>query len=205
MNNPLLNIKSHSADVPNFYYTNRIIQHPDVSIGDYTYGVPNLWTAKSGVRITIGKFCSIGQSASITVFSEHHLDHLSMYPFASLPTDWPAVVGVAKPEFVRGDVVIGNDVWIGSNSTILGGVTIGDGAVFGAHAVVAKDVAPYSVVVGNPIREIRKRFSEENIKKLLEIKWWDWPAEKIKKNVGLLISNDIEALYAVRDISNLET
>ena len=192
-------MQSHSTDVPNFYYTNRIIQHPDVSIGDYTYGVPNLWTAKPGVRITIGKFCSIGQNASITVFSEHHMDYLSTYPFASLPTTWPAAVGVAKPDFVRGDVVIGNDVWIGSNATILGGVTIGDGAVIGAYAVVAKDVAPYSVVVGNPIREIRKRFSDDVIAKLLEIQWWDWPIEKIKKHANLLVSNDFDKLYAVMD------
>ncbi|MCB0625276.1 MAG: CatB-related O-acetyltransferase [Saprospiraceae bacterium] len=94
----------------------------------------------------------------------------------------------------KGNIVIGNDVWIGYKAVILAGVTIGDGAIVGSHAVVTKDVEPYSIVGGNPAREIRKRFPAAQIDLLLQLRWWDWPAEKITENLHLLTSNDPEAL-----------
>lgn len=94
----------------------------------------------------------------------------------------------------KGDTVIGNDVWIGENVTILPGVHIGDGAIIGANSVVSKDVKPYSIVAGNPIKEIKKRFNDEQIKILENIKWWDWDIDKILNNLDVILSNDIEKL-----------
>ena len=91
----------------------------------------------------------------------------------------------------KGDIVIGNDVWLGYRSVILAGVTIGDGAIVGAYSVVTKDVPPYTIVAGNPAKEIRRRFSEAEIARLLELRWWDWPIEKITENVHLLTGNTV--------------
>ena len=97
----------------------------------------------------------------------------------------------------KGDVHIGNDVWIGYKATIMAGVSIGDGAIIAANSTVTKDVAPYAIVGGNPAAEIRRRFSDDMIHKLLEMKWWDWPVEKITKHVQLLTSNEVDELYAI--------
>ncbi len=94
----------------------------------------------------------------------------------------------------KGDTTVGNDVWIGHKATIMAGVTIGDGAIIAAHSLVTKEVAPYSIVGGNPAREIRKRFTEDQIKKLLEIQWWNWNIEKITNNVHNLTSNNFDFL-----------
>ena len=118
---------------------------------------------------------------------------ISTYPFAIFGEDWSnAMEGKAYPG--KGDTKIGNDVWIGYGATIMPGVTIGDGAIIATKSVVTKDVAPYAIVGGNPAKEIRKRFSEDEIKALLEIQWWDWPIEKITENVQLLTGNDVEAI-----------
>jgi len=190
--------KPHSKDVPGMYYTNKAISHPNISIGEYTYGVPIILIDKPSNRLTIGKFCSIGVNVNINILAEHNYELLSTYPFSLLKTDWPKAAG-KQESWIKGDIIIGNDVWIGNNSYILGGVVIGDGAVIGANAVVAKDVAPYSIVVGNPAQQIRKRFSDEIINKLLEIRWWDWPLEKIQQHADKLVSSDIDALCKVKD------
>jgi virginiamycin A acetyltransferase len=122
---------------------------------------------------------------------------MTSYPFPAIPDEWgqaehlkiEASITAKKP-----DVVIGNDVWIGYGATILSGVEIGDGAIIGAMAVVAKNVEPYSIVAGNPARLIRKRFDEETIRKLLEIRWWDWPAEKINKNLDVICSDNVSEM-----------
>lgn len=94
----------------------------------------------------------------------------------------------------KGDIVIGNDVWIGYEAVILSGVTIGDGAIIGTRAVVTKDVPSYTIVGGVPAKPIRKRFDEETIQKLEEIRWWDWEEERIKKNIQAIQSGDINML-----------
>ena len=161
-----------------------------VSVGDYTYGTPLIEAFDETDRLTIGKFCSFAPNVTILLGGEHRSDWISTYPFPALWEDKP-IEGHRKS---KGAVVIGNDVWIGQNALILSGVTIGDGAVIGAGCVVSKDVEPYAIVVGNPQRVIRKRFNDEEIAKLLELKWWDWPIERIKENVYTLCSPDLCSL-----------
>jgi virginiamycin A acetyltransferase len=120
-------------------------------------------------------------------------DALTPYPFAVFGNGWEkAMDNKSYPS--KGDIHIGNDVWIGYNATIMAGVTIGDGAIIATNSTVVKDVAPYSVVGGNPAQEIRKRFPEEVIAKLLELKWWDWDIEKITRNVQYLTGNKLDEL-----------
>ena len=123
---------------------------------------------------------------------------MSTFPFAAFPDDWPAASSFADrdiEEGSKGDVIIGNDVWIGFGALILSGVRIGDGAVIGAGAVVTTDVEPYSIVIGNPARLTKKRFDDETILKLLEIGWWDWPVDKIRQNISIINGEDISKIF----------
>ena len=137
-------------------------------------------------KLVIGKFCSIACRAKFLFNSANHtLSSLSTYPFPIFFDEW----GLEKSDVAaawdrKGDIVIGNDVWIGYEAVILAGVTIGDGAVIGARAVVTKDVPPYAIVGGVPARVIRSRFPEETVKALLRLKWWDWPAERIPEKLA---------------------
>lgn len=171
-----------------------------LSIGERTYGTPSIIMGRTGAKITIGNYCSIANDAQINIYPEHRMDWITTYPFVRLKNEWPSVAHMSILESVpfRGNITIGNDVWIGSSALILGGATIGDGAVIGAHAVVAKDVAPYSVVVGNPAREIRKRYSNDDIALLLEMRWWNWPEDKIMEYLPIICSgdeNNVKNLY----------
>lgn len=160
------------------------------SIGDWSYGVPNVLGAFRAPNdlLTIGKFCSFADCVTIILFADHNVDWATTYPFSALP-DWVACAGgrVGHPK-TKGKVVIGNDVWIGHGATILSGVIIGDGAVVAAQAVVSKDVLPYHIVAGNPAQVVKTRFPTIIIEKLLELKWWDWPEEKIKQKMDFLCS-----------------
>ncbi len=189
-NKPATIRPSDSKDVANFHFTKKLIKHPQVSIGDYTYGNPRIHWLMPGQLVIIGKFCSIAPAVELIVGGNHRPDFITTYPFAALPTDWPGAKG--KTPISKGDIVIGNDVWIGQGAKILSGVTVGDGAVIGAYAIVAKDVAPYAIVVGNPAKEIKKRFDDETIYRLLAVKWWDWDIANIHRLTPLLSSNDIE-------------
>lgn len=127
--------------------------------------------------------------------ASHTLSSLSTYPFPLFFQEW----GLEKKNVTdawdnKGDIVIGNDVWIGYEAVILAGVTIGDGAIIGARAVVTKDVPPYTVVGGVPAKPIKLRFSEETISSLLKLQWWNWPEEKIARNIGAIQSGNIEQL-----------
>lgn len=164
-------------------------------IGEHTYGVPRVVFPDG--KLKIGKFCSLAWDVTIFLGGNHRVDWIATYPFPSSHDKWPNARGVEKFLTTRGDVIIGNDVWIGSDVIILSGVTIGDGAVIGVGSVVTSDVPPYSIVGGNPAKVIRKRFSDEAIEKLLKIKWWDWPSEKINENVHILMSGDIDKLEQI--------
>jgi virginiamycin A acetyltransferase len=147
-----------------------------------------------GDKLVIGKFCMIASDVTFIMNGANHLtDAISTYPFAIFGAGWEeAMAGREYPR--KGDIVVGNDVWIGYNATIMAGVTIGDGAIIATNATVVKDVAPYTVVGGNPARAIRQRFPDETIAKLLELRWWDWDIERITANVGGLTGNRLEDL-----------
>lgn len=186
-------------------FLKNIIKNQNIIVGDYTYyddfenvenferNVKYLFDF-SGDKLIIGKFCMIASDVSFIMNGANHLtDAVSTYPFAVFGHGWSqAMEGKTYPH--KGDTVIGNDVWLGHKAVLMPGVTIGDGAIVAAHAVVTKDVAPYAIVGGNPAKVLRMRFSEAQIEQLLAIRWWDWEVEKITRNVHLLTANDLEAL-----------
>jgi len=163
-------------------------------IGDFTYGTPRILKYNSNNTLKIGKFCSIAEGVKIFLGGEHKTNNTSTYPFIER-LNW----GHTETEFSKGDVIIGNDVWICEGATILSGVEIKDGAIIGAGAVVSKSVEPYSIVVGNPGQTIKKRFNEKTIKKLCKIKWWDWNTNKIKRNTHLLTQSPEKFLNKIKN------
>jgi virginiamycin A acetyltransferase len=186
-------------------FLKNIIKAPNISIGDYTYyddfrSVDNFRKNVrylfdfTGDKLIIGKFCMIASDVQFIMNGANHLTNaISSYPFAIFGQGWQeAMDGKAYPS--KGNTVIGNDVWLGYKAAIMPGVTIGDGAIIGAYAVVTKDVPPYTIVAGNPAVTIRRRFSEADIERLLNIRWWEWPIEKITRNVQLFTGNDINGL-----------
>ena len=186
-------------------FLKNIIKNPNIIVGDFTYydDFENVENFEKNVKyhfdfigdkLIIGKFCMIASGVTFIMNGANHLtSSLSSYPFAIFGNGWEnAMTGKTYPH--KGDVIVGNDVWIGYNATIMAGVTIGDGAVIAANSPVVKDVAPYSIVGGNPAVEIKKRFSEQQISKLLALKWWDWDIEKITRNVMYLTDNELDKL-----------
>ncbi len=182
-------------------YLNRVVTNPNISVGEYTMyndfvNDPTQFEKNNVLyhypinhdRLMIGKFCSIACGAKFIFNSANHtLSSLSTYPFPLFFEEW----GLKREEVTdswdnKGDIVIGNDVWIGYEAVIMAGVTIGDGAIIGTRAVVTKDVPPYTIVGGVPARMIRKRFPDETIKELLKIRWWDWPKERIAENISAI-------------------
>ena len=186
-------------------FLKNVVKNPHIIVGDYTYyddfedvanfekNVKYLF-GFSGDKLVIGKFCMIASGVTFIMNGANHLtEAVSTYPFAVFGHGWEgAMEGKTYP--FKGDTVVGNDVWIGYNAVIMPGVCIGDGAIVGACSVVTKDVEPYSIAGGNPAKEIRKRFSDEQIGMLLELQWWNWPADKITRNVGLLTAGRPDAL-----------
>ncbi|TAE14355.1 MAG: antibiotic acetyltransferase [Bacteroidetes bacterium] len=181
------------------------ITNPNIIVGDYTYyddfeDVKNFERNVryhfdfTGDKLVIGKFCMIASGVEFIMNGANHLtDAISAYPFAIFGGAWAnAMAGKEYPH--KGDTTIGNDVWIGYKATIMAGVTVGDGAIIASHAVVTKDVPPYTIVGGNPAQLIRKRFSDVQIEALLKIQWWNWSIEKITENVQWLTSADIDKL-----------
>ena len=150
-------------------------------------------------KLFIGKFCSIACGAKFLFNSANHtMASLSTYPFPLFFDEWELEkTNVMDAWDNKGDIVVGNDVWIGYEAVILAGVTIGDGAVIGARAVVTKDVPPYTVVGGVPAKPIKKRFNDETITELLKLKWWNWSEEKISQNIKSIQSGNIERIRRI--------
>jgi acetyltransferase-like isoleucine patch superfamily enzyme len=160
------------------------------TVGKYSYGNPCISWRQA--NLTIGNFCSIGGNVNIYLGGNHRIDWVSTYPFGHIHQNtFDNFKGEGHPS-TKGDVIIGNDVWIGDNVTIMSGVTIGDGVVIANNSHVIKDIEPYSLVGGNPAKLIKYRFTHEQIKKLLEIKWWFWDDEKINIFSPLLCNPDID-------------
>ena len=152
-----------------------------ITVGDHTYGIYNqtVFLIRENDRVQIGKYCSFAPGVKIIPSGEHNFKQVSTFPFyANLMNR-----GVGKDTFSKGNIVIGNDVWVGINVTILSGVTIGDGAVVAAGAVVVDTVPPYAIVAGVPAKTISYRFSPETSRSLLDIQWWDWDTKKIIEHV----------------------
>lgn len=144
----------------------------------------------------MGKFCSVACGAKFLFNSANHsLASLSTYPFPIFFEEWGLdVKNIRQAWDNKGDIVIGNDVWIGYEAVVLAGVTIGDGAVIGARAVVSKDIPPYTIAAGVPAKPIRKRFSQDTIRSLLEIKWWNWSEERIARHIADIQAGNINNL-----------
>lgn len=174
------------------YTKDFLIDNKYCEIGEFTYGHPRINSWGEGTYLKIGKFCSIAYNVEIFLGGNHRTDWVSTYPFNILNNSFPNAVGINGHPFSKGDVIIGNDVWIGQNSVILSGIKIGDGAVIGANSVVTKNVEPYSIVAGNPAKLIKKRFTDDQINSLEKIEWWNWPIEKINENIPLMCSEKIE-------------
>ncbi len=178
-------------------YVKAVSRNSHIIVGDFTYISDSEFDTHVhylhkylGDRLIIGKFCQIGPGVEFIMNgANHQMGGVSTFPFYMLGwnMDAPAVTDLT----FKGDTVIGNDVWIGQNSTILPGVHIGDGAIIGANSVVGHDVEPYSIVAGNPIRLIRKRFDDEMIGMLLRLKWWDKPIQEIDAIIPILTSSDL--------------
>ena len=190
-------------------YLNTIINNPNIIVGDYTIynDVVNDPTQfeKNNVlyhypinqdRLIIGKFCSIACGAKFLFNSANHaLRSLSNYTFPLFFEEWGLnKKNVASAWDNKGDIIIGNDVWIGYEAVIMAGVHIGDGAVIAARAVGTKDVPPYTIVGGTPARKIRMRFEEETIAKLQQIQWWNWPVEKIRRSLPYIMEGTVDRL-----------
>lgn len=195
------------GDTQTVYLKNVVTSH-GVVVGDYTiYNDPindPCDFLKNNVlhhypinadRLVIGKFCSIACGAKFLMNGGNHtLSSLSTYPFPLFKEEWEHDMKPAESWDNRGDIVIGNDVWIGYEALVLAGVTIGDGAIVGARAVVTKDVPPYAIVGGLPARVIRQRFSAGTVAVLQALRWWDWPIEKIKRNLDGIRSGNVDLL-----------
>lgn len=168
-------------------------------IGEFTYGTPIIRWWGEDAKLKIGRFCSIAANVKIYLGGNHRPECITSYPFPSPPMnqDWSNANNRGLPTLpaTNGNVVIGNDIWIGDDAIILSGVTVGDGAVIAARSVVTKDVPPYAIVGGNPARIICHRFPEEEIAMLCELKWWDWDIVKINKFIPYLCDSDVTAFY----------
>ncbi len=177
-------------------FLKNIITNPNIIVGDFTYyddfeDVANFEKNVKyhfdfiGDKLIIGKFCQIASGATFIMNGGNHVtEGVSTFPFQIFGEGWSdAMDGKAYP--TKGDTVIGNDVWVGHDATIMTGVNIGHGAIIASKAVVTKNVPPYAIVGGNPAKVVKMRFSESEIEKLLEMAWWDWPIEKVTENVKM--------------------
>ncbi len=189
-------------------YLKSTIKDPNIIVGDYTMyndfvNDPTKFEKNNVLyhypvnseKLIIGKYCSIACGAKFMFTSGNHkMSSLSTYPFPLFYEEWGLnVADITDAWDNNGDIIIGNDVWIGYEAVIMQGVHIGDGAIIGTRAVVTKDVAPYAIEGGVPAKEIRKRFSEDVIVKLIDLQWWDWDDEKVQKNLPNIMKGKINS------------
>jgi virginiamycin A acetyltransferase len=195
--------------IENWYRTcflKNIITNPQIIVGDYTYydDTEDVYNFEKNVlylfdfigdKLIIGKFCQIASGVRFIMNGANHaMGGISTYPFEVFGKSWSNTL---SNDLNKGDTVIGNDVWIGNSATIMPGIKIGHGAIIGTNTLVTKEVAPYTIVGGNPGKLIRNRFDQQTIDFLLELAWWDWPIERITKHVKDIASGNLEILRAL--------
>lgn len=170
-------------------FTKDHMKNPKFQIGEHSYGTINIIGEHLLDELKIGKFCSIGTGVSLMVKGYHHNpEAITTYPLgAAVVPGWPNIDVPRQHQYFR----MGNDVWVGQGAMFYNNVTIGDGAIIGTRALVTKDVPPYTIVGGVPAKSIRQRFSDNEIRVLLETKWWDWSKDKIARNVKILYGSDV--------------
>lgn len=185
-----------------------LVHQPNIEIGDYTYyddpKGPEAFVERCvlyhfpfvGDKLIIGRFCAIAEGVQFIMNGANHaMSGFSTYPFNIFGKGWEKGFDVSTwAEAVKGDTIVGNDVWIGYQATIMPGVRIGNGAIVASNAVVSRDVPPYAIVAGNPARVVKMRFDEQTVRRLETIAWWNWPADKITRNLDAIRGADIERL-----------
>lgn len=182
------------------------VSNPNIIIGDYTY-YDDLEDSENfernvlyhypfiGDKLIIGKFCALASGVKFIMNGANHkMSGFSTYPFNIFGNGWERVMPQPDELPFKGDTIVGHDVWLGYESTIMPGVNIGSGAIVAAKSVVTSHVPPYTIVGGNPAKPLRQRFSDEDVQALLDIAWWDWSIEKISRNLEKIVSADIQAL-----------
>lgn len=168
------------------------IANKNVIIGDFTYGKPNILSWDEGTSLEIGKFCSIDEGVTILLGGEHQIYWMTTYPFNCLLKSFSSIDGHPT---TKGDILIGNDVWIMGGSKIISGVTIGNGVIVRANSVVTEDVPDYAIVEGNPAKIVDYRFDPITISKLQKMKWWNWTDINLLAAIPLLQNSGINQLY----------
>ena len=187
-------------------YLNNFVKSQNIIIGDYTYFDDRRYGPDkfeeynvlynydfSKVKLIIGKFCAIAAETRFIMTGQHKLDAISTYPFPIFGDGWENAYNIQDLP-VKGDIIVGNDVWFGYDSLIMGGVKIGNGAIIGARAMVVKDVPAYSIVAGNPAKVVKMRFDDKTIDRLERIAWWNWDIDKINKHLKLISHLDVDQL-----------
>ena len=205
MNRPHPDEAFPNLKIPSLCYIKNVVKNPNIIVGDYTYyddvdGADQFekhvmhFYDFIGDKLIIGKFCAIAKGVEFVMNgANHRMDCVTTYPFYIMGGDWGSAIARVKEELpLKGDTVVGNDVWIGQNVTVMPGVHIGDGAIIGANSVVAKDIPPYAVAAGNPCRIVRNRFDDELIDLLLKFRWWDKGIEEIESLMPILCCSDLE-------------
>lgn len=209
MKGPNPNVTYPLKDYDKLIFLKNFVKAKNISIGDYTYyddrrHGPEKFEENnvlynydfSKVKLIIGKFCAIAAETRFIMTGDHKLDAFSTYPFPIFGHGWEEAFNVYDLP-VKGNLVVGNDVWFGYDSLVMNGVTIGNGAIIAARSVVVKDVPPYSIVAGNPAKVVKTRFDDKTIDRLQKIAWWDWEIAKINRHLKLICNLDIDHLESV--------
>lgn len=206
MTGPNPNTTHPIKDFEKLVFLKNFVKANNIFIGDYTYFDDQRYGPENfeqynvlynydfdKVKLVIGKFCAIAAETRFIMTGDHKLDAFSTYPFPIFGHGWEHAFNIFDLP-VKGDIIVGNDVWFGYDSLVKNGVTIGNGAIIATRAVVVKDVPAYAIVAGNPARVVKMRFEDKTIERLQKIAWWDWNIEKINKHLKLICHLDIDQL-----------